>query len=84
MNNLLQEMLYCEMLLTCETYGCREFFEFEEVASDPMEAWSINPPRSVDFRSCHLITWLYIYLHLPVLSIHASNQNPSFVPTDVG
>ena len=42
MNNLLQEMLYCEMLLTCETYGCREFFEFDEVASDPMEAWSIR------------------------------------------
>jgi hypothetical protein len=42
MNNLLQEMLYCGMLLTCETYGCREFFEFDEVASDPMEEWSVR------------------------------------------
>lgn len=42
MNNLLQEMLYCEMLLICETYGCREFFEFDEVASEPMEEWSIR------------------------------------------
>lgn len=40
MNNLLQEMLYCECLLMCETHDCRAHFECDEVANDPMEAWS--------------------------------------------
>jgi hypothetical protein len=40
MNGLLQEMLFCEFMLKCESSGCREFFEFDEVATDPMEAWS--------------------------------------------
>ena len=40
MNNLLQEMLFCEYMLVCETHDCRNFFEFDEVANDPMEAWS--------------------------------------------
>jgi hypothetical protein len=42
MNNLLQEMLICEFMLVCETSGCREFFEFDEVASEPMEEWSVR------------------------------------------
>ncbi|MDQ1818050.1 hypothetical protein RBA41_32595 [Massilia sp. CCM 9210] len=40
MKNLLQEMLYCEFLLKCETSNCREFFEFDEVATEPMDDWS--------------------------------------------
>ena len=40
MNNLLQEMLYCEFLLKCETSNCREFFECDEVATEPLEEWS--------------------------------------------
>jgi len=40
MNNLIQEMLFCEFMLVCESSDCREFFEFDEVAQDPMEAWS--------------------------------------------
>lgn len=40
MNDLLQEMLYCEFMLKCESSNCREFFEFEEVATEPMEEWS--------------------------------------------
>ena len=40
MNNLLQEMLYLEFMLVCETHDCRAFFEFDEVANDPMQAWS--------------------------------------------
>ncbi|MFL6657116.1 MAG: hypothetical protein ACJ8GW_03515 [Massilia sp.] len=40
MNDLLQEMLFCEYMLKCETHACRAFFEFDEVANDPMEAWS--------------------------------------------
>jgi hypothetical protein len=42
MNNLLQEMLFCNFMLTCETHDCREFFEFDEVAVEPMDAWSIR------------------------------------------
>ncbi len=42
MNNLLQEMLFCNFMLTCESHGCREFFEFDEVAADPIDAWSIR------------------------------------------
>ena len=33
-------MLFCECMLVCETHDCREFFEFDEVANDPMQAWS--------------------------------------------
>ena len=40
MNDLLQEMLYCEYMLKCESSNCRAFFEFEEVATEPMEEWS--------------------------------------------
>ena len=40
MNQLLQEMLFCEFMLVCESHDCRQFFEFEEVANDPMEEWS--------------------------------------------
>lgn len=40
MEDLLQEMLYCEFMLKCESSNCREFFEFEEVAVEPMEEWS--------------------------------------------
>jgi hypothetical protein len=40
MNDLLKEMLYCEFMLKCETSNCRNFFEFDEVATEPMEAWS--------------------------------------------
>ena len=40
MDDLLQEMLYCECMLKCESSNCREFFEFDEVASEPIEAWS--------------------------------------------
>ena len=40
MDGLLQEMLFCEYMLKCESTGCRAFFEFDEVASEPMEAWS--------------------------------------------
>lgn len=40
MKNLLQEMLYCEFLLKCETSNCREFFECDEVATEPLEDWS--------------------------------------------
>ncbi len=40
MDNLLQEMLYCECMLKCESSHCREFFEFDEVANEPMDDWS--------------------------------------------
>ncbi len=40
MDGLLQEMLFCECMLKCESSGCRAFFEFDEVANDPMEEWS--------------------------------------------
>jgi len=40
MDALLQEMLYCECMLVCESSNCREFFEFDEVANEPMQAWS--------------------------------------------
>jgi hypothetical protein len=40
MNNLLQEMLFCQFFLACETHDCREGFEFDEVAVEPMEEWS--------------------------------------------
>ena len=33
-------MLFCEFMLVCESYDCRAFFEFEEVAVEPMQAWS--------------------------------------------
>lgn len=42
MNNLLEEMLFCECMLVCETHDCRAFFEFDEVASEPMEEWSVR------------------------------------------
>lgn len=40
MGGLLEEMLFCEFMLKCESNNCREFFEFDEVANDPMEAWA--------------------------------------------
>jgi hypothetical protein len=40
MENLLEEMLFCECMLVCETHDCRAFFEFDEVACEPMEDWS--------------------------------------------
>jgi hypothetical protein len=40
MDDLLEEMLFCEFMLVCESHDCREFFEFEEVANDPMDAWA--------------------------------------------
>jgi hypothetical protein len=40
MNNLLQEMLYCELLLMCETHGCGEMFFFDEPPNDPVEEWA--------------------------------------------
>jgi hypothetical protein len=50
MNDLLEEMLFCEFMLVCESYDCRAFFEFEEVAHDPMEAWSKR--AAVAAREC--------------------------------
>ena len=40
MINLLEEMLFCETMLNCETTGCRALFEPDEPSHDPMEAWS--------------------------------------------
>ncbi len=40
MENLLEEMLYCETMLNCETTGCRALFEPAEPPHEPMEAWS--------------------------------------------
>ena len=40
MDGLLQEMLFCECMLKCESSNCRGFFEFDEVASEPMDDWS--------------------------------------------
>lgn len=40
MNNILHEMLFCEFMLVCESHDCRNFFEFDEVACEPMEAWA--------------------------------------------
>jgi hypothetical protein len=40
MNNLLEEMLYCELLLMCETHGCGQIFESEEPPHDPIEEWA--------------------------------------------
>ncbi len=40
MINLLEEMLYCETLLNCETTGCRGQFDPREPAHEPMDAWS--------------------------------------------
>ncbi len=40
MYGLLQEMLYCEFMLKCESSQCRAFFEFDEVAQEPMDDWS--------------------------------------------
>ena len=40
MDNLIEEMLYCETLLNCESTGCRGMFEPDEPAHDPMDAWS--------------------------------------------
>ena len=40
MINLLEEMLFCETMLNCETTGCRALFEPEEPPHEPMEAWS--------------------------------------------
>jgi hypothetical protein len=40
MNNLLHETLICQSMLVCESYDCREFFEFDEVACEPMEEWA--------------------------------------------
>jgi hypothetical protein len=40
MINLLEEMLFCEWMLNCETTGCYATFEPEEPPHDPMEPWS--------------------------------------------
>ncbi len=40
MINLLEEMLFCELMLNCETTGCRELFEPDEPPHEPMDAWS--------------------------------------------
>jgi hypothetical protein len=40
MINLLEEMLFCETMLNCETTGCRELFEPGEPPHEPIEAWS--------------------------------------------
>lgn len=40
MDNLLEEMLFCETLLNCESSGCHNMFEPTEPAHEPMEAWS--------------------------------------------
>lgn len=42
MDNLLEEMLFCETLLACETGGCRAVFEPDEPAHEPMDAWSVR------------------------------------------
>jgi hypothetical protein len=40
MINLLEEMLFCELLLNCETTGCYAMFEPDEPPHEPMEEWS--------------------------------------------
>ena len=50
LNNLLEEMLFCEFMLVCESHDCRAFFEFEEVANDPMEEWAVR--AAVAARAC--------------------------------
>ena len=40
MNNILHEMLFCEYMLVCESHDCREHFEFDEVACEPMDEWA--------------------------------------------
>ena len=40
MDGLSQEMLQYEFMLKCETSNCREFFEFDEVANEPMDDWA--------------------------------------------
>ena len=42
MTDLLQEMLFCQSMLVCESYDCRNFFEFDELACEPMDAWSVR------------------------------------------
>ncbi len=42
MINLLEEMLFCETLLMCETTGCHAVFEPEEPPHEPMDAWSVR------------------------------------------
>ncbi len=41
-HDLITEMLFCECMLVCESYDCRAFFEFDEVATEPMDAWSVR------------------------------------------
>jgi hypothetical protein len=40
MDGLFQEMLFCELALTCETTCCGEYFEPDEAPAEPMEAWA--------------------------------------------
>lgn len=40
MNNILHEMLFFEYMLVCESSDCREFFEFDEVACEPIDEWA--------------------------------------------
>jgi hypothetical protein len=40
MINLLEEMLFCETMLNCESTGCREMFEPDEPPHEPMDAWA--------------------------------------------
>jgi hypothetical protein len=48
MENLLQEMLVCELLLMCETHGCNAMFEPEEPPHDPIEAWSVRAAAAAE------------------------------------
>ena len=40
MINLLEEMLFCETMLNCETSSCRALFEPPEPPHEPMEPWA--------------------------------------------
>ena len=48
MNNLLYEMLFCEFMLVCESHDCREFFEFDEVACEPMDQWAARAAEGAE------------------------------------
>ena len=40
MDNLLEEMLFCETMLNCESSDCRVLFEPAEPPHEPMDDWS--------------------------------------------
>ena len=50
MNNFLHETLVCQNMLVCESYDCREFFEFDEVACEPMEEWAARATKEAEGR----------------------------------